>query len=785
MSPLLSVVFTAAISNFIIGIFVWLKSYKNGDGVAFGLLGLVTGLWCLINLIVISEVQAQLIRFAYSLGAIVAVMGVVWMVEFAKRTSAKFARKLAILPILAIAIGLPASILAGIDGVVIHAVSANNSLSVSQGPLFSYYSASVSILIVTSVLLAIFFSRRSKGSEHYQWLYVLFGISGFALVSFIVNFLLPLLSQFYPAIKGFNFAILDSPSSLIMVGFSAYAMTKHGLFNVKVILTELSAAVLVLLNLEELISSRSVTEAIYRTVLLSIITTFAYLLTRSVQGEVKRREEIEKLAGEKTEALTELEQRNKNLRALQKISNIVLNESEMKVMAQKILDELPKQLEHCVGGFLSVVRKGELVGFALTNNTFNEKIFQAVGPNLEKYSFPIKAGFNKLHDTLITKVTTDSDALSDFISPPIARPVALTLQKVIGARHLEAFPLYAGGAPFGVLLFVFNASREEIHGKNFEIAQSVADEMSLAIQRAEAFQQLKDANEYLAQLDKMKDEFISMASHELNTPLAAIEGYLSMILDEHMGGKIDAKTKEYLSRAYASSKRLAELILDLLNVSRIEQGRLKMKFAQVNLADLAESVITELQIKADAKKIYLKVEADHNAVPSTWCDPDRIREVFVNLAGNAIKFTDKGGVTIRIMKGENETIVSSVSDTGRGIAAEDQKKLFQKFSQIHREVDEHQGTGLGLYISKNFVELHHGQLSVKSAAGQGATFSFALPIMTEAPKQLEGAILDGPLSVLHSENGNANASPLPAPKIETATGHAVPAILTTPAKRSN
>ncbi|HSX42249.1 MAG TPA: GAF domain-containing sensor histidine kinase [Candidatus Saccharimonadales bacterium] len=489
-----------------------------------------------------------------------------------------------------------------------------------------------------------------------------------------------------------------------------------------------------------------------------------------MRNEVFRREEIEKLAGEKTAALTELEQRNKNLRALQKISDIVLNESEMKLMTQKILDELPKQLDNCIGGFLSIVRKGELMAYALTTNHFNDKIYHAIGTDLEKYSFPIKKDFNRLHTALVTKASLDSDSLADFISPPIAKPVAMTLQKIIGAKHMEAFPLYAGGAPFGVLLFVFSASRDQIHGKNFEIAKSVADEMSLAVQRAEAFQQLKDANEYLSQLDKMKDEFISMASHELNTPLAAIEGYLSMILDEHMGGKIDAKTKEYLSRAYASSKRLAELILDLLNVSRIEQGRLKMKFVQVNLADLAESVIHELQIKADAKKIYLKVEADKGKIPLTWCDPDRIREVFVNLAGNAIKFTEKGGVTIKIAKGEGNTIVGSVTDTGRGIAKEDQKKLFQKFSQIHREVDEHQGTGLGLYISKNFVELHKGRLSVESDAGQGATFSFELPIVTEAPKQIEGAILDGPLS---------------APKVVAATGKEVPAIITASSKQTS
>lgn len=213
-----------------------------------------------------------------------------------------------------------------------------------------------------------------------------------------------------------------------------------------------------------------------------------------------------------------------------------------------------------------------------------------------------------------------------------------------------------------------------------------------------------------------------------------------MILDEGMG-KVDDKSREYLNRAYASSKRLADLILDLLNVSRIEQGRLKMRFAQANLVELAESVVHELQIKSDAKKLKLIIDADKSKLPLIWCDPDRIREVFVNLTGNAIKFTEKGTITISI-KQEGDKMICSVTDTGRGIALEDQKKLFQKFSQVKREVDEHQGTGLGLYISKNFVELHNGTLSVKSAEGKGATFTFELPILKEAPKQVSGAMLE-------------------------------------------
>jgi anti-sigma regulatory factor (Ser/Thr protein kinase) len=166
-----------------------------------------------------------------------------------------------------------------------------------------------------------------------------------------------------------------------------------------------------------------------------------------------------------------------------------------------------------------------------------------------------------------------------------------------------------------------------------------------------------------------------------------------------------------------------------------------MKFAESNIVELAESVTKELQIKSDAKKIYLKVEGDAKKVPLTWCDPERIREVIVNLTGNAIKFTDKGGITISVTSDSN-FIKIAVKDTGRGISAEGQKKLFQKFSQVNRAQDEHQGTGLGLYISKNFIELHNGKLSVQSEEGKGATFLIELPILKEAPKEVKGAVLE-------------------------------------------
>jgi len=244
--------------------------------------------------------------------------------------------------------------------------------------------------------------------------------------------------------------------------------------------------------------------------------------------------------------------------------------------------------------------------------------------------------------------------------------------------------------------------------------------------------EVAEANEALKKLDKAKDEFISVASHELNTPLAAIEGYLSMILDEHMA-KVDAKATQFLTRAYQSSKRLAALIMDLLNVSRIEQGRIHLQYVETNICDLVDEVVGELKIKADEKKIGIEFACPKDKPPKTWMDGARIHEVITNLTGNAIKFTDKGKVTLTVTA-DDKNVRVAVKDSGIGIDKEDVEKLFHKFSQVDRMENEHQGTGLGLYISKSYVDMHNGKIWAESEGeGKGTTMLFELPILDKKP----------------------------------------------------
>lgn len=306
----------------------------------------------------------------------------------------------------------------------------------------------------------------------------------------------------------------------------------------------------------------------------------------------------------------------------------------------------------------------------------------------------------------------------------------------------------------------------------YRLIKSVLSEIRQKEQLQQLSNQLKSANQRLKEIDAMKTEFVSMASHELLTPISAIEGYLSMIVEEHLVTITDPKAKKYLDNIYASSRRLARLVGDLLNVSRIEQGRLALQKQVLNVDDLITQVIAELKFRAQERRMTMMPNLRiQGQAAMTYGDADKIKEVLVNLAGNSIKYTPEGGKIIitadlwptqqvearyqqmashvqrngahtgdgalqKIVNDKytqavgDKQIVIAVADNGIGISPEDIGHLFQKFSRVGDwSTQEVQGTGLGLYISRALVELHHGRIWAESpGVKKGTIFYFSLPL---------------------------------------------------------
>lgn len=237
----------------------------------------------------------------------------------------------------------------------------------------------------------------------------------------------------------------------------------------------------------------------------------------------------------------------------------------------------------------------------------------------------------------------------------------------------------------------------------------------------------------LKELDTMKSEFVSSVSHELRTPLTAIKGSVDNMLDG-LTGSLNDKQSRYLIRIKSNADRLSRLINDLLDLSTIEAGKIALKPADVPLAALARDIAETLKPVAAEKLITLEVSpADGGA--TAWADRDKVTQVFMNLIGNALKFTpSQGKVTVAIGRNGDHWIKVSVADSGPGIPFNEAQKIFDKFYQ-GAKVGQHKirGTGLGLSISKSLVEMHGGKIWVESEVGRGSTFSFTLPAQRPLP----------------------------------------------------
>ena len=229
----------------------------------------------------------------------------------------------------------------------------------------------------------------------------------------------------------------------------------------------------------------------------------------------------------------------------------------------------------------------------------------------------------------------------------------------------------------------------------------------------------------LEELDQLKSDFISIVSHELRTPVAVIQGGASLILDGVAGDVTESQT-DLLTDIMENSDRLTRLITDLLDVSKIEAGKMIIRRRTVDICPLVEKIHNHFDLKAQEKGIQIKTELPNKEL-KLFVDADKVYQIFVNLISNALRFTESDGQIVIRVEEKEKVIECSVSDTGIGIAKNDIPKLFSKFVQIERvEASGYRGTGLGLVIVKGLVEKHGGKIWVESELGEGTTFRFTL-----------------------------------------------------------
>jgi len=294
-----------------------------------------------------------------------------------------------------------------------------------------------------------------------------------------------------------------------------------------------------------------------------------------------------------------------------------------------------------------------------------------------------------------------------------------------GFRALLAVPMGDGQMVRGILLYRRAPGRFDDRVVN--LLTALAGQSKVAIRNARLFRESEDKSRQLEVASRHKSEFLANMSHELRTPLGAVIGY-SEILLERVFGALNDKQAQYLESILASSRHQLSLINDILDLSKVEAGRVDLDLSTFNLRDVLDAMLTLLRAPATRYGVALSLEVDP-ALGAVTADQRKVKQILLNLVSNALKFTPEGGRVALRARLADELVEVAVSDTGIGIAVADQEAIFEEFRQVGGEYTrKHEGTGLGLALARKFVLLHGGSIGVRSAPGTGSTFTFTLPL---------------------------------------------------------
>jgi PAS domain S-box-containing protein len=332
-------------------------------------------------------------------------------------------------------------------------------------------------------------------------------------------------------------------------------------------------------------------------------------------------------------------------------------------------------------------------------------------------------------------VIVDSNGTLRFVNPAACSLFNRKPEELIG--EVFGFPVNIG-RPTEIEVFRRNGKSitAEMHIAEIEWEGESANLVSIRdiTERKQTEETLKKANEKLTEYNQLKDEFVSTASHELRTPLSIILGAIRLVLDE-IPGKIVDEQRDVLTTAMENVNRLARIVDALLTISKIESGKLDLQKTVVNICELIKDTVSNCKPLAQKKSLSLDFEVPEEGI-DIYLDPDRTKEILINLISNSIKFTPEGGWIKVTCNKLDEEFRFSVQDSGVGIAKDDMPRLFDKFTQFGRKAGPgEKGTGLGLAIVKKLVDMHNGRIEVESELNKGTTFTIILPLTTEAPAE--------------------------------------------------
>lgn len=593
---------------------------------------------------------------------------------------------------------------------VVQGINAKGGVyEISFGPLSVVFFAFILICFGAGIWVLWRSYRRSRGSDRSRLQYVLLSLLVGLGIAILTNAILPSLLNNYTL----SSAVGPVATIVISVGF-AYAIIRHRLFDIRQVVARSVAYVLLLLTLAGMygLAIFSITRFLFPSNAGSsgqsiVSVALAVILAFTFQPLKRFFEHI-------TDSIL-FRDRYDSQAVLNQVGRILVAEFKLEGLLQSTLQTICEELK---------ISSGQLYVFD------QDRVYKV-------------EHFGPLPTKLITAPHLKALRHRVLVTDEIPAGNEKDIMQEFGYRvvlHLDTKEEFVGYMLLGDKL-----SGNIYTPQDITLLEILVQELAVAISNAKAYEdiaqfnvtlqqkiddatkKLKIANQDLRELDEAKDEFISMASHQLRTPLTSIKGYLSMVLEGDVG-RISAQQKEFLDYAFTGTQRTVNMIADLLNVSRMTAGKFIIERGEVDLTKLVGEEVQQLQQMAESRKLTLKFVPPKKALPIMQLDEGKTRQVVMNFVDNALHYTKEGTVTVSL-----ETVGKAaelrVKDSGIGVPKEARAHLFSKFYRAgNAQTARPDGTGLGLFLAKRVVEDQGGTIIFESVEGKGSTFGFSMPL---------------------------------------------------------
>lgn len=693
-----------SLTMLLLGLFVYLSMTARITRVTFLLLASSMAGWVLTNAGADLFVDNSLVwtRATFAFGAFSLASFVVFAMHVTKRLKYSIAAS-----ITALVSGVVMAVLSVTSEIVPSITFIDNYSNVNQGPLFIVYVvfAICTALVAISALLYRYFSE--DGLDKSRIKFILIGTAFTAVFALSTNLILPLVMKSNPL------AIYGSFAVLVLIGTIAYSIIRHHLFNIRLataravsyvsvgIVGGVGFAVILFVLLEPFLGFRETTmpqRAFYIVAL--IVFGLSLPPLKSFFDRVTQKLFLRNMYDPEV--------------VLAVVADIASDSSSSEQLMRRVTEVLVNEL-----------KLDYAEGYLFRDGQWHRRTIKAT--TRKRYRPAVLSGLEKEKKTRLIK-------LSNAQSERLERTDMGAMLVLCSARQA-----------IGCIALSYKQNGTSFTSQDEQVLSAVADELAVAVENLlryeeierfnetlqqrirEATAQLRQTNKKLHVLDEAKDEFISMASHQLRTPLTSVKGYLSMVLDGDMG-KVTPDQRKVLEEAFNSSQRMVYLISDFLNVSRIQTGKFELERTQSNLAEVLSDEIAQLKIMASSRNLRINyVQPSH--FPVAYIDQDKFRQVMMNFIDNAIYYSNPSTtITISLTK-EADDIVFKVMDQGIGVPAGERHKLFTKFYRASNAKKQRpDGTGIGLFMAQKVIVAHGGSIIFESKENQGSTFGFRLPL---------------------------------------------------------